>query len=90
MGVGLLYQQLCELEGARVTMRVGHKKKTLEGVIRSVNLHQEGLFMILELPNGQSKLLTPQDRIHDVTFKPQPKPEKGDSLESLAGDGGPY
>ncbi len=86
MGVGLLYQQLREMEGARVTLRCGHKKKTLEGIIQSVNLHQEGLFMILELPNGQSKLLTPRDQVHDVTYKPQPV--ENESLESLAGDTG--
>lgn len=87
MGVGLLYRQLVGMEGAEVTMRVGHKKRVLEGTVRSVNLHQDGLYMILELHNGQSKLLTPSDRIHDVTYKIK-KVEK--NPESFSGDNGTY
>lgn len=77
------------MEGARVTMMVGHKKKAITGIVQSVNLHKEGLYVMLELPNGEHKLLTPKDDVHDVTFKPQPIPEgTGESLESLAGDNG--
>ncbi len=88
MGVGLLYQQLCEMEGAQVTMKLGHKKKAVTGIVKSVNLHKEGLYVMLELSNGERKLLTPDDKVHDVTFTPT-IPEKG-GMETLSGDNGTF
>jgi hypothetical protein len=85
MGVGLLYKDLVKMEGARVTMKLGHKKKAITGIVRAVNLHKEGLYVMLELPNGEHKLLTPDDKVRDVTFKPQ-TPQEEETLESLAGD----
>lgn len=91
MGYGLLYQQLRECEGATATMKTGHKKKTLTGTIRSVNLQDDGLYLMLELQNGECELLTPADKLHSITFTPNP-PEKKENkdLESLTGDNGAY
>lgn len=89
MGVGLLYRDLVKMEGARVTLKLGNKKRSVTGMIKSANLHKEGLFIMLDLGNGKWRLLGPEDKAHDIEFTPQPT-EKQASIESLAGDGGPF
>ena len=54
----------------------------MTGKILSANLEKgDGLYIMIELGNGERKLLTPQNHVKDVTFKPL---QVDESLESLA------
>lgn len=86
MGVGLLYKDLVRMEGAQVTMKLGHKKRTVTGVIKSANLHKEGLFIMLDRGNGKWRLIGPQDNAHDIEFIPQTPEKIDDDISTLAGD----
>lgn len=83
MGYGLFYKHLTQMEGVRARITFSNKKKQLEGIIRSANLEEkDGLYIMVELPNGEWKMLTPRHMVKDVTFKPL----ETETLESLSGD----
>ena len=82
MGYGLFYKYLTDMEGVNAVITFSNKKKTLTGRILSVNLEKgDGLYIMVELGNGERKLLTPENHVRDVTFKPQ---VSDGSLESLS------
>ena len=87
MGRGLFFNHLKDAEGHRVSFRVRHKKRLIEGVLMSWNLQQnDGLYAMVQLENKELKMFTPSDKIHDVLIKgPAPTEE---SLGDLAGDTG--
>lgn len=82
MGRGLFYSHLKDMEGCNITFKIRKGKKAIEAKCMSVNLqNDDGLYMQVELPNGQWKLYTPEDKIHNVSWKPMPRDE---NLELLA------
>jgi hypothetical protein len=69
------------MENVKASITFANKKKTLEGIIKSANLQEkDGLYIMIELHNGEWKLLTPKHVVKDITFKPL----INESLEALA------